>query len=107
MRRLALAILLALALSAPALADDPVVTIIVRDHQFVPSEVPVPAGVKVKLVIKNEQSVSAEFESTSLHREKIISAGSESSVYVGPLNPGSYEIFDDFHRETRGHLVVK
>jgi hypothetical protein len=107
MRRLLFAVPLAFALSVPALADDPVVTITLRDHQFVPSEVPVPAGVKVKLLIKNEQSVSGEFESTSLHREKIVGAGGEITVYVGPLDPGSYEIFDDFHRETRGHLVVK
>ena len=107
MRRLLFALPLAVVLSAPTLADDPVVTITLKDHQFVPSEVPVPAGVKVKLLIKNEQSVSGEFESSSLHREKIVSAGSEITVYVGPLDPGSYDIFDDFHRETRGHLVVK
>src|SRR5262245_35793268 len=107
MRRLLFALPLSFALSVPALADDPVVTITLKDHQFVPSEVPVPAGVKVKLLIKNEQSVNGEFESTSLHREKIVSAGSETAVYIGPLDPGSYEIFDDFHRETRGHLVVK
>jgi hypothetical protein len=107
MRRLLLALLFGVILSVPALADDPVVTITLRDHQFVPAEVPVPARVKIKLLIKNEQSVSAEFESTSLHREKVISAGGEVSLYVGPLEPGSYEIFDDFHRQTRGHLVVK
>jgi plastocyanin len=107
MRRLLFALPLAVVLSAPAFADDPVVTITLKDHQFVPSEVAVPAGVKVKLLIKNEQSVSGEFESSSLHREKIVSAGSETTVYVGPLDPGSYDIFDDFHRETRGHLVVK
>jgi hypothetical protein len=107
MRRLLLALPLSFALSVPALADDPVVTITLRDHQFVPSEVAVPAGVKVRLLIKNEQSVSGEFESSSLHREKIVSAGGEATVYVGPLDPGTYDIFDDFHRETRGHLVVK
>src|SRR5262249_8812052 len=107
MRRVLFALPLAFALSVPAMADDPVVTIIMRDHQFVPSEVPLPAGVKVKLLIKNEQSVSGEFESSSLHREKIISDGSEETVYVGPLAPGTYDSFDDFHRETRGHLVVK
>jgi hypothetical protein len=31
----------------------------------------------------------------------------EIAVFVGPLDPGSYEFFDDFHLETRGHLVVK
>ena len=112
MRRINLAILLAFVLSAftlaaSALADDPVVTITLRDHQFVPAEVPVPAGVKVKLLIKNEQQVTAEFESASLHREKIVGAGGEIAVYVGPLSPGSYDIFDDFHRETSGRLVAK
>ena len=107
MRRLLFALPLAFTLSVPALADDPVVTIIMKDHQFVPSEVPVPAGVKVKLLIKNQQSVSGEFESSSLHREKIVSAGSEATVYVGPLDPGTYDIFDDFNRDTRGHIVVK
>ncbi|HWB51863.1 MAG TPA: cupredoxin domain-containing protein [Stellaceae bacterium] len=107
MRSLLVAALLAFGLAAPAVADDPVVTITLRDHQFVPAEVPVPAGVKVKLLIKNEQQVTSEFESTSLHREKIVGAGTETSLYVGPLEPGSYEIFDDFNRATRGHLVVK
>ena len=107
MHRLLFALPLAAVLSAPALADDPVVTITLRDHQFVPAEVQVPAGTKVKLLIKNEQTVNSEFESASLHREKIVNAGGEVSVYVGPLNPGTYDIFDDFHRETRGQLVVK
>src|SRR5579862_10053374 len=102
-----LAAALLLALAAPALADDPSVTITLKDHQFVPAEVPVPAGVKVQLMIKNEQEVTAEFESASLHREKIVAAGGQISVFVGPLDPGSYEFFDDFHGATRGRLVVK
>ncbi len=93
--------------AVPALAEEPTITITLRDHQFVPSEVPVPAGVKVTLVIRNEQPTTAEFESTSLHREKIVNAGGEITVFVGPLDPGSYEFFDDFHGATRGHLVVK
>ncbi len=91
----------------PAFAEEPTVTIVLRDHQFVPAEVPVPAAVKVKLIIRNEQATNAEFESTSLHREKVVNSGGEITVFVGPLDPGSYEFFDDFHGETRGHLVVK
>jgi plastocyanin len=107
MRRFFVAVFFVVALAAPALADDPTVTITLKDHQFVPSEVPVPAGVKVKLLVKNEQQVTAEFESNSLHREKVVNAGGEITVFVGPLDAGSYEFFDDFHNETRGHLVVK
>ena len=91
----------------PAFAEEPTITITLRDHQFVPSEVPVPAGVKVTLIVRNEQTATAEFESTSLHREKIVNAGGQITVFVGPLDPGSYEFFDDFNGATRGHLVVK
>ncbi len=93
--------------AVPALAEEPTITITLRDHQFVPSEVPVPAGVKVTLIVRNEQTANAEFESSSLHREKIVNPGGESVVFVGPLDPGSYEFFDDFNGATRGHLVVK
>jgi plastocyanin len=107
MRPLFLASLLAAALVAPAFADDPTVTIDLKDHQFVPSEVPVPAGIKVKLLVKNDQTMTAEFESNSLHREKIVEPGNTITVFVGPLDPGSYEFFDDFHNATRGHLIAK
>lgn len=93
--------------SAAAQAAEPKVSIVLKDHQWVPSEVPIPAGVKVQLVIRNEQATAAEFESPSLHREKVVSPGREVSVYVGPLSPGRYEFFDDFNTSSRGALVVK
>jgi hypothetical protein len=99
--------LLVLALAPPALADDPSFSIVLKNNQFVPSEVQIPAGVKVKLVVHNGNPIPSEFESTQLHREKVVPPGQEISVFVGPLDPGSYEFFDDFHPETRGHLVVK
>jgi hypothetical protein len=107
MRPLVLAFPVLIALGAPAFADDPTVNIDLKDHQFVPGEVPVPAGVKVKLLVKNDQAMTAEFESNSLHREKIVQPGDTITVYVGPLDPGSYEFFDDFHNATRGHLIAK
>ena len=103
----ALAALVLLVFTAPALAQQPTVALAIRDNQFIPAEVPVPAGVKVELVIRNEQTSPAEFESTSLHREKVVTPGGSISVYVGPLDPGRYEFFDDFHPATRGFVVVK
>lgn len=100
-------IALLVTLTAPALAADPQIAITIKDHQYVPSDVPVPAGVKVELVIKNDQTVNAEFESSVLHREKIVPAGAQISVFVGPLSPGTYEFFDDFNRATTGRLVVR
>src|SRR5580658_6231667 len=107
MRGLFVALPLLAAVAASALADDPAATITLKDHQFVPSEVSVPVGVKVQLLVKNQQPTAAEIESHSLHREKIVTAGGEITVPVGPLDPGSYAFFDDFHSSTRGHLVAK
>jgi hypothetical protein len=92
--------------SLPALAQAPT-TIVIRNHTFVPAEVGVPAGSKIELLVRNEQNTVAEFESTSLHREKIVPAGGQISVFLGPLEPGRYEFFDDFNQSTRGFLVVK
>jgi hypothetical protein len=96
-----------LPVATPAFADEPAVTIAIRDHQFVPSEVQIRANAKVELIIRNEQTTAAEFESNSLHREKVIAPGKAASVFVGPLKPGRYEFFDDFHPATRGVLVVQ
>ncbi len=100
-------IFLLVAVAAPALADDPSFSILLKNNQFVPSEVQIPAGAKVRLVVRNENRTPSEFESTQFHREKIVPSGQEITVFVGPLDPGSYEFFDDFHPETRGHLIVK
>ena len=99
--------LLVLAISAPGFAQDPSFAIAMKNNQFIPSEIEIPAGVKVKLVVRNDDPTPAEFESTQFHREKIVAAGQEITVFVGPLDPGSYEFFDDFHPATRGRLVVK
>jgi len=107
MRSLALAGLLAVAAFGSAQADPAPVAISIRDHQFVPAEVTVPAGAKVELQIRNEQATAAEFESNQMRREKVIPPGGTVSVYIGPLNPGRYEFFDDFHPATRGAVVAR
>ena len=95
------------AIALPALADDPKVSIAIRDDGFAPAEVQVPAGTKIELSIKNEQKSAAEFESHALRREKVIPPGATGTVYVGPLQPGRYEFFDDFRPNNRGFLVAK
>ncbi|HTV88473.1 MAG TPA: cupredoxin domain-containing protein [Stellaceae bacterium] len=101
------AVFLLLAVASPAWAQTPQIAIALRDHHFVPANVPAPAGTKIELRVRNEQKTPAEFESSSLHREQVVTPGATISVYVGPLDPGRYEFFDDFHPATRGHLVVK
>jgi hypothetical protein len=97
----------ALCLAAAARADDGGTVIAIKDGKFAPNEVPIPANTKVKLIVRNQDSSMSEFESIELHREKTVAPGQEITVFVGPLDAGSYEFFDDFHPQNRGHLVAK
>lgn len=79
----------------------------IKDGAFIPSKIDVPSGEKVKLTIKNSDSVDAEFESTKLNREQIIPAGKSVDVFVGPLGSGSYDFFDDNNPDAVGTITVK
>jgi len=104
---LACALLLA-ALPPPcaAGADDAPIALEIRDHRFFPAELQVPAGEKCLLVIQNDDATAEEFESHSLHREKIIAANSKANVYIGPLKPGRYEFVGEFHDATARGVVI-
>ena len=83
-------------------------TLTIRQHRFEPTEIEIPAGKKISLVVKNLDATPEEFESIELHREKVVSGGSEITVYIGPLKPGRYEFFGDFNPDTaRGHIIAK
>ncbi len=95
-------------LIAPATrAEDAEIVVRIKDRQFEPKEISAPAHQRFKIVVRNEGTWPAEFESIEFHREKVVQPGKEIAVFVGPLDPGTFEFFDDFHPESRGHLVVK
>lgn len=99
---------LMLCLSASAKQGNLVFEIHLRDHLFYPSTVTIPAGKKIKLIIYNHDKTPEEFDSFQLNREKVVFAGGKASVYIGPLNPGSYPFVGEFNPNTaRGELVVK
>src|SRR5262249_44536583 len=99
---------LSLLLAAPAaLAAEPSFAIAIKDQQFTPTELEVPAGVKVKVVIPNDDKAPAEFESSKLRREKIVPRGGPVVLFVGPLAPGSFEFYNDLHPTSRGRLIAK
>jgi hypothetical protein len=97
----------ALALSpALAFAADNEITLVIKDHQFSPAEVRIPAGKKVKLIIDNQDATPEEFESHELNREKIIPAKSKGTVYIGPLKAGKYPFFGEFNQATARGVVI-
>ncbi|MCP1374614.1 cupredoxin domain-containing protein [Dyella lutea] len=108
MNRLALASVLLLWSFAARATDVPEFHLAIQDHAYQPAELKVPAGTKVKLVIENRDASPEEFESTEFNREKIVLPNSTITVYVGPLKPGSYRFFGDFHQDTaQGRLIVE
>ena len=89
-----------------ARADDYVLTI--KDHHFSPASMTIPAGQKVKLTIVNKDGTPEEFESYELNREKVVDGNSRIVVFVGPLDPGTYPYFGDFHKDlANGQLMAK
>lgn len=89
-----------------AFAADTEFTVVIKDNHFVPSEVKVPAGKKVKLIVDNQDATPEEFESHELHREKVIPGGSKLPIVIGPLKPGKYPFFGEFHQATAQGIVI-
>ncbi|MEQ1879961.1 MAG: cupredoxin domain-containing protein [Burkholderiales bacterium] len=98
----------ALMAAAGSVAAQEVFTLVIKEHRFEPAELQIPAGKKVKLIVDNQDATPEEFESHSLNREKIIPGKSKANIFIGPLKPGSYEIFGEFHQDTaQGRIVAK
>lgn len=82
--------------------------IVLKNHEFHPKSLHIPAKQKFKLIIDNQDVEAEEFESFDLRREKIIPAESSIKINLGPLEPGSYSFFGEFHNETaKGTLIVE
>lgn len=110
MRHLIAAALLAapLACAGAALAADGEYTLVIKDHTFQPATLEVPAGQKLVLIVVNQDATAEEFESRDFKAEKIIGGGKTGRVNVGPLKPGEYKFFGEFHLETaKGTLIAK
>ena len=111
MTRLALAALPVLVLFASGQAtraEDPSFSLTLKDHRFTPAELTIPANVRVRLAVKNLDPTPAEFESDDFKAEKVIPAGREISLTIGPLKPGTYEFHDEYHeKELKSRLIVK
>lgn len=79
-----------------------------ENHIFTPSEVRVPAGKKIKLVIHNMDPSIEEFESPALKREKIMKSKSTTNIILAPLKEGRYDFEGEFHAETaQGTVIVE
>jgi plastocyanin len=104
--RLLLAPLVSLVIVSPARADDFSLTI--KDHRFEPPELEVPAGKEFTLNVTNEDATAEEFESDDFDAEKVIAGHQSAVIHLGPLDPGRYEFYGEYHEDSaKGALVAK
>jgi heme/copper-type cytochrome/quinol oxidase subunit 2 len=82
------------------------INVTIKDHQFSPSEIHVPAHQPATLNIKNEDSLAEEFDSTALKVEKVIGGGQQGSVHLRPLDPGRYPFMGEYHSDTAKGVVI-
>lgn len=88
--------------------DQPAFELTLKNHVFIPEQLTIPADKSIKLTIKNTDPTPVEFESEDFQAEKVVPAGGEISLYVGPFKPGTYGFYDDFHEyDTKGSLIVQ
>jgi hypothetical protein len=108
--RVVVAVMLGLALVAGAgrvsAAETATYPVVIRDGRIEPARLEVPAGVKIKLTIRNEGPGPCEFENLDLRVEKVLAPGASSFVVIHPLRPGSYRFFDEFHPDTSEMLLI-
>lgn len=103
MRQLLIALLF---IPTVSVAADAEFRLSIRDHRFEPAELRVPAGKRIRLTIVNRDAAAEEFESYELHREKLIPGNSSGTVFIGPLQPGRYPFFGDFHPNTTTGVII-
>ncbi|AAZ24156.1 hypothetical protein CPS_2784 [Colwellia psychrerythraea 34H] len=93
--------------SYSALAQREEFNIILKSHLFYPAEMTIPSNKKIKLIIDNQDASVEEFDSFSLNREKVLFPKQKSIIYIGPLSPGHYDFFGEYHPSSaRGTIIV-
>lgn len=108
-RYLGIVLGLSLGLAFSAQAENlPSFNLIAKDGRFSPEQLAIPAGQKIKLVVKNDGPGPEEFESSDLNREKLVMPGKSADIIIGPLKAGAYGFYGEFHPKTaRGQIVAK
>jgi len=86
-----------LCLAPPCAAESMHFEIVAQEGLLQPAQLQVPAGVKLRLTLRNAGKTPVEFESLALHLEKMVMPDSAATVTVQPLSAGSYSVGDEFH----------
>lgn len=91
--------------AAHAKSEPRIVTLILKDHRFVPASIEVPAGQPIRIDLVNQDAATEEFDSEDLHVEKDVTPNGEVSFVVGPLEPGTYSFIGELHADTASGTI--
>jgi plastocyanin len=95
------------ATTAAAGGEPTALTLTLKDHQFTPSTVTVPAGAKVRVTLINQDAATEEFDSHDLRVEQLVTPRGKVNFSIGPLKPGEYGFMGEFHSATaQGKVIV-
>jgi hypothetical protein len=84
----------------------PTFEVVAKEGLLAPTRLEVPAGRRIKLVIKNEGKTPIEFENAAMRIEKVLAPGASSFVILPKLKPGEYTFVDEFHEDTGKMTVI-
>ncbi|MDX1922700.1 MAG: cupredoxin domain-containing protein [Alphaproteobacteria bacterium] len=84
------------------------INLTIKNHLFDQNNIEAPANEKFTITVMNKDETPEEFESKDMRREKIVPANGTVVVNVGPLKPGVYKFFGEYHEDTaKGIITVK
>ncbi|TRZ55710.1 MAG: cupredoxin domain-containing protein [Rhodocyclaceae bacterium] len=80
--------------------------VVAKGGRLSPERIDVPAGKRIKIILRNEGPGPIEFESFNPRIEKVLAPGGTSFVVLPPLKPGTYTFIDEFHPETGAMQLI-
>jgi len=93
-------------LTLPTFADEAPIALTLKDHKFTPTVIHVKANAPSQILLSNQDSSAEEFDSSSLHVEKVVPGGEKGVVRIRPLAPGRYNFMGEYHSDTAEGVVV-
>ena len=103
--RLALTLFATVTIAGSTVAAEPP-KLVLKDHQFSPPTITVPANTRVQIIVENQDGTPDEFDSGDLRVEKLIAPRSRVTINLGPLKPGRYAFEGEFHAKTAIGVLI-
>ena len=84
-----------------------IVNVEIRQHEFYPTTIELPAQQKVTVKLMNSEKTLVKLVGDPLDRAVDAKPDITTVFTMGPLNPGDYEVFDDNQRKVRAKVIVR